>query len=396
VPPERPYRASPDVAAKPKYDMIGDMRGKHVSMILASLLLMAGCRGESVSPTPAVTSTVQATPSPRPTDTTTPAPSATPALSATPAPTTTPDVSCQPSKYEDVFVYTIEENHNEGRSTLHVAYPVTEQPAINECMETIAQAFIDEFHTVAAEQEEAYQEYVRETGEEAASFVTHYVQQFDVTAADANLMSLAIEQSRGTGGTGSTEVTGYVFDRQTGVELTLDDLFVGDTYLERLSTLSRAELERLARIEMEGLDFSSEAAREEWWAGRVSMIEQGTAPQPENFDGVLFLEDGTLRIMFDKYQVGPGAAGVVTIELPVEDVADILAPQMRQLLGLEAAASTATALPSPSPTPSPTSAPGATDGEQTAGDDTGRIDRFQGAAVGDRRGADGRSPDSEG
>ncbi len=90
-------------------------------------------------------------------------------------------------------------------------------------------------------------------------------------------------------------------------------------------------------------------------------------PEPDNFDGVLFLQDGTVRITFDKYQVGPGSAGVVTIELPVEGVADILAPQMLQLLGLQAPAPTATALPSPSTAPSPTamSASVAPDGEET-------------------------------
>jgi peptidoglycan/xylan/chitin deacetylase (PgdA/CDA1 family) len=285
--------------------------------------------------------------------------------SATPGPTSTPDATLYPSKYENVFVQTIEEKGNEGRSLLHVAYPVTEHPGINERMESVAQAFIDEFHTVAARQEAAYQDYVRETGEEAASFVTHYVQHFDVTVADVNLISLAIEQYRGTGGTGSTQVTGYVFDRQAGAELPLENLLVGDKYLERLSVLSRAELERLARIQMEELDFASDAAREEWWAVQLSMIEGGTTPEPENFDGVLFLEDGTLRITFDKYQVGPGAAGVVTIELPVENVADLLDPQVRQLLELEAAAATVTALPSPSAAPSPTvtSAPAAPDGE---------------------------------
>ncbi|MGD8244870.1 MAG: polysaccharide deacetylase family protein, partial [Anaerolineae bacterium] len=324
--------------------------------MLLSLAFLAGCGGEPVSPTPAPSSMVEASPSPRPSPTPTLRPSVT--QSATPAPTVTADASRYPSKYEGVFVYTIEEKDNEGRSLLHVAYPVTEQGAINARMEVIAERFIDEFRTIAAEQEEAYQEYVRETGQEAASFVTHYVQHFDVTVADADLISLAIEQYRGTGGTGSTEVTGYVFDRQAGVELALEGLFVGEPYLERLSTLSRAKLEERARSEMEGLDFSSELAREEWLAAQLSMIEQGTMPEPENFDGLLFLEDGTVRLLFDKYQVGPGSAGVVAIEVLAAEVADLLVPEMQQLLGVEAEAVTATPLPSPSPAPSPTAAAG--------------------------------------
>ncbi|MFO7918016.1 MAG: polysaccharide deacetylase family protein [Anaerolineae bacterium] len=277
----------------------------------------------------------------------------------TPVPTTTPastttDTSRHPSKYEDVFVYTIEERDNQGRSLLHVAYPVTEQEAINERMEGIAEAFIDEFRTVAAEQEAAYQKYLRETGEEAASFATHYVQHFDVAVADADLISVAVEQYRFRGGTtGSTDVTGYLFDREAGVELSLEDLFVEDTYLERLSALSRTELEQALQEEMQEFDFETESAREEWLAGRRSMLEDGTKPDPENFDGILFLEDGTLRIMFDRYQVAPGSEGIVSVDLAANDIADLLVPQMQHLLGVSPEAA-ATAVPSPTSTPSTT------------------------------------------
>lgn len=318
---------------------ISDVRSRHVSVIVVLLLLVAGCGGEVVSPMPAATPTMEASPAPQPTSTATPTPT------ATPAPASTSQATAYPLEYDDVFVQTIEEQDNEGRSLLDVAYPVIEQPLINESLETIAAAFVDEFHAVAAEQEEAYQEYLQETGEAAASFRTDYVQHFEVTLADANLISIAIEQYRGTGGTGSTDVTGYVFDRSSGAQLTPGDIFAGDEYLERLSTLSRVELERVIRAQMQALDFDSEAAREEWGEGMLGMMEEGTTPEPDNFDGLLFLAGGTVRISFDRYQVAPGSEGVVTVELPLEDVADLLTPRMRQLLGQEAAAPDATALP---------------------------------------------------
>ena len=47
----------------------------------------------------------------------------------------TPTTAFDASKYKDVFVFTIEEIDNEGRSLLHISYPVTEQDAINARME---------------------------------------------------------------------------------------------------------------------------------------------------------------------------------------------------------------------------------------------------------------------
>jgi peptidoglycan/xylan/chitin deacetylase (PgdA/CDA1 family) len=276
-----------------------------------------------------------------------------PTLTATAAPPVeqlTPD-----SKYANVYVYTIEEQANEGRSLLHVAYPVTEHPAINARLQALAEEFIDEFRTQSAVQEAAYQDYVRKTGETAASFVTHYIQHFDVTIADAKLISLAIERYRFGGGTGSTEVTGYVFDRAAGTELTPADLFISNAYLERLALLAREELERRAHAQAAEAQFDSEAVREEWLANLSAMIRAGTEPLAENYDGILFLEDGTLSIQFDKYQVGPGSDGVVTVSVPVDRVADLLTPNMRELLGVTAPTPAPT--PPPSPTPAPLSTP---------------------------------------
>jgi len=235
-------------------------------------------------------------------------------------------------KYANVYVYTIEEQANDGRSLLNVAYPVLENPAINTTLRTLSESFIDEWRTTAAEQEALYQDYLRRTGEVAVSVVANYVQHFDVTLANADLISLSIERYRFTGGTGSTEVTGYIFDRRSGAELGPADLFTSDAYLERLSTLSRQELERRVQTEAAESQFDSPAVRDQWLSGMLEMIRGGTEPVPDNFDGLLFHEDGTLHIQFDKYQVGPGSSGVVTVVLPVESVADLLTPKLLRLL----------------------------------------------------------------
>ena len=239
-----------------------------------------------------------------------------PTAAATPVHTETFDAS----KYENVWVLAIEEIENEERSLLRVSYPITEQDAINARMEAVTQEFIDEYRTTAAEIEAAYQEYKKETGREAATFITHYRQHFDVSVANKNVIFFDIVRSIHTGGTGNSYAVGYIFDRRSGAELSIPDLFVDDSYLERLSTLTREVLaERLKKEEL--------ASDLEW-------VEDGTSPIAENFDNILFRGDGTVVVMFDKYQVAAGVEGVVEVEFPLALLADLLKPEVRDLLGI--------------------------------------------------------------
>jgi len=239
-----------------------------------------------------------------------------PATATTPVHTETFDAS----KYENVWVLAIEEIDNEERSLLRVSYPVTEQDAINARMEAVTQEFIDEYRAIAAETEAAYQEYKKETGKEAATFVTHYRQHFDVSIANENLIFFDLVRSIYTGGTGNIYVVGYIFDRRTGAELTIPDLFVDDSYLNRLSDLTREVLaERISKEEL---------------ASDLQWVEDGTAPTAENFDNIFIRGDGTVLVMFDKYQVAAGVEGVVEVELPLAAMADLLKPEIRDLLGI--------------------------------------------------------------
>jgi len=295
-----------------------------VAMLLSVISLAAcGSRDE-----PAKENEAPATSEPAATETLTPAPTS--ATTATSAPTSTPAAAKAPvhsssfdaTKYENVWVHAIEEKEHEGRSLLRVSYPLTEQDAINARMEALTQEFIDEWRTVAAETEASYQKYKEETGREAATFITHYRQHFDVSIANENLIFFDIVRSIHTGGTGNSFVVGYIFDRRIGAELTIADLFVDDSYLVRLSTLSREALgERISKEEL--------ASDPEW-------VESGTAPTAENFDNILLLADGTILVRFDKYQVAAGVEGVVEVVLPLDEIADLLKPEIRDLLGIPA------------------------------------------------------------
>lgn len=234
----------------------------------------------------------------------------------------THSTSFEPTKYAKVYVYTIEESENDGRSMLHISYPVTEHEAMNSRMEEVSQQFIEEYRETAAANEEAYQDYKKKTGREATSIVTHYWQSFDVYIANERVIFFDLERSIHTGGTGPSFVIGYIFDRVSGAELAIPALFVDESYLNRLAELSRAALaERISKDEL---------------ASDLGWVEEGTAPTAQNFDNILFREDGTFLVRFDKYQVAAGAEGVVEISLAVDAIADLLKPEIRELLGVEA------------------------------------------------------------
>ena len=251
-----------------------------------------------------------------------------PTTTAPEATTTEPETETAPvhsssfdaTKYENVWVHAIEEKEHEGRSLLRVSYPLTEQDAINARMEAITQEFIDGWRAMATETEASYQKYKEETGKEVATFITHYRQHFDVSIANENLIFFDIVRSIHTGGTGNSFVVGYIFDRRTGAELTIPDFFVDDSYLERLSSLTREALgESISKEEL--------ASDPEW-------VESGTAPTVENFDNIFLPGDGTILVRFDKYQVAAGVEGVVEVVLPLASFADLLKPEIRELLGL--------------------------------------------------------------
>ncbi|MCY4092352.1 MAG: DUF3298 domain-containing protein [Caldilineaceae bacterium] len=215
-------------------------------------------------------------------------------------------------------VVTFAESENEGRSTLKLSYVETDQRAINARIRDVSRAFIEDYREVAAQQEEGYQKELKETGAGPASFVTHYDQRLEFAVLNGSIISISVEQSMHTGGTGNKVTAGYIFNLKDGKELPISELFLDESYLERLSSLAR---ERLASQ----LGDSAPA----------SIFESGTAPEAGNFDTILFDEGGLVRVKFDKYQVASGVAGVVEMYLHMSDLEDLLKPEIRLLMGLE-------------------------------------------------------------
>jgi hypothetical protein len=93
------------------------------------------------------------------------------------------------------------------------------------------------------------------------------------------------------------------YDRRTGREVRLEGLFSSDDYLMQLSLISRESL-------LKGGNGQYEVENSEW-------LQQGTAPREENFQEFL-INDSTLIIIFNPYQVAPYAAGILRARIPID------------------------------------------------------------------------------
>lgn len=260
------------------------------------------------------------------------------------------------SKYDNINVKTIERRENEGRSLMSVAFPVTENDSINTILEVQANEFIAEFERVATEQEELYQDYLAETGTVANSAVANFIQHFDVSFANKKYLSIVFDRYISTGGTGNESTFAIIFNRQTGEGIPLAEVFSSEKYLTELSNIAREKLYQRTETLAQALD-GTELAIKEYIERSKETINNGTEPTPENFDGMFISDDGTLTITFDKYQVGAGSEGLVSIEIHLEEIADLLAPEVRDIFSIAP------------PTPVPVKVPASVQPQVTSGVD---------------------------
>lgn len=106
----------------------------------------------------------------------------------------------------------------------------------------------------------------------------------------------------------------FTFDRATGKELAIADLFTaGTTYLNTLSTKSREIL--VPQIAKASDIKDAEVDR--------SMLNPGTTPVVENFQW-FYLKGTDLVLIFPPYSVGPWALGTQTVTIPRADLVTFL------------------------------------------------------------------------
>ncbi len=97
----------------------------------------------------------------------------------------------------------------------------------------------------------------------------------------------------------------FTWDKETGQELLIGNLFEGDEYLAFLSEESRAQIR--TRL--------GEDVNEEY-------LESGTTPDAPNFQ-YFYLEGDELVIIFPPYQVGPWAIGTQKTSFPLGNLVNV-------------------------------------------------------------------------
>jgi len=191
------------------------------------------------------------------------------------APTDADTVATTTSKYDNINVKTIERREHTGRSLMSVAYPVTENIAINQALEIASNQFISEFEQIAAEQEELYQDYLAETGTVANSAVANFIQHFDVSFANDTYVAITFDRYQSTGGTGQSTIFTKIYNRATGDEIPLRDLFTDESYLQKLSDMARTILIKRVESTARSLD-GTPTAIAEFIERNTNLIKAGT------------------------------------------------------------------------------------------------------------------------
>lgn len=262
-----------------------------------------------------------------------------------------------PTKYENIQVKTVEERSDDGRYLLHASWPVSEHDGINADLDNFASDFISEFKNTSADIKQAREEYIQETGTDGATFHASYNLHFDVSFANENYVAFTFTIYRNTGNTGTEEIITVLYNRQTGERIPLSRLFANENYLETLSELSREDIYQRMAESVEPEQFSSEEQYTEWLNSlKANIINPGTEPTEENFHSLVIDAEGFLDIHFDRYQVAPGAWGVVTVQIPLSKVKHLFTDEVRELFELSPEPETPVEPPPTSQLPNPESA----------------------------------------
>jgi hypothetical protein len=111
------------------------------------------------------------------------------------------------------------------------------------------------------------------------------------------------------GAHGNTFFQTFTFNTTTGTLLSLGDVFSGTSYLNTLSSISRAQLPGVI-----GQTYDP------------SFITDGTQPTAANFSS-FFFDNSDFVILFSPYQVAPYAAGPQTLRIPTASLQSILNSQ---------------------------------------------------------------------
>lgn len=161
---------------------------------------------------------------------------------------------------------------------------------------------------------------------------------FSEIAVTPQLVAVAADGSSYTGGAhGNPLIARFVWLVQQDKRLTAAELVPQAEGWRKISDYVREQLHAALSTRIDA-DEMSPADRAELVRTAGRMIDEGTTPDPANFDQFepLLTADGKLiglRFVFPPYQVGPYADGRQTVEVPASVLRPEVAPEYRGLFG---------------------------------------------------------------
>ncbi|MDR1855551.1 MAG: DUF3298 and DUF4163 domain-containing protein [Desulfovibrio sp.] len=195
--------------------------------------------------------------------------------------------------------------HRPGRPETTISYPLLGNRDIDADLERWVNAIADAFdESLQTAEGDDYKDAERRDSDGPA---WELIGDFSVARPSPAAVSVTFQLWTYTGGAhGNRDIIALNYDMRSGQRLGLVDIFEdSDKAVELMSRWSRAELTK--RLAKNG------------WGTIARMIEDGTAPQSENFSSLTLIPEGVC-INFQEYQVAPYAAGPQKVTMPLEEL----------------------------------------------------------------------------
>ncbi|MEZ5305825.1 MAG: DUF3298 and DUF4163 domain-containing protein [Pyrinomonadaceae bacterium] len=197
----------------------------------------------------------------------------------------------------------INESSEKEKFSIEATYPKIET-ADGKALEAVNSAIFMHVDKAIYTFKEAVKENLEARENQPADMTYEIVIGYEVKQFDENILSLLIGNYEFTGGAHPASWSdSYTFDLKNDARIYFDALFQNEGYLNVLSTES-------ARLLKEKIGKNAEG----YW------IEDGTAPEPQNFQVWNITPEGFL-ITFNDYQVAPYVAGSFEVTIPYEKFA---------------------------------------------------------------------------
>ncbi len=204
------------------------------------------------------------------------------------------------------------------RNVLYMAYPdIPNSPSITTYTDTLEHMFRVE----AAEANQGFYDFFRDTGEFGASFSLRHELLFEVPFYSDELRIVSFRNTLATrSNNGSTAVIVFLL-LQDGTELEQKDIFIN--YNEALAFIAETIAANLIQTYI----------TEDVLSSYTRWIQEGTAPTEENYNkNIAFTQNADLLVYYDKYQVIAGSEGIIQSSIPYSTIEPFLSNTIKKLL----------------------------------------------------------------